>query len=203
MCLDAIKLVGVGHQKPLEIPAQVKLYRNIFKDAQYTDMILTHTNTGKQIKALRGVLASRSPYLKALITSASMQQAQFPIVVNIECDVRFEVLLGVIEFLYCSFVRFKPADLVQAYILSNDLQIPELADFCVTRFKNEVKSNNVLHYYGQAFESNCTKLLGACKQFIVDNFKEVFLLPDLHIVQKEDLIEICRTIARNSRNGKQ
>ncbi|KAG2394250.1 hypothetical protein C9374_004014 [Naegleria lovaniensis] len=195
--IDAVKIIGLGNGS-VEIPPPLSplcvLYKKLLMDGMYTDVVLYHQESRREIKALRAILAQRSPFLRKLIESATESHQN---IVTVSSPFRYSVLMGAIDFIYSNHANLKACHVVETYVLSSEWGIPELAEFCVKRFKGVVNVENVIMFYREAKHHNCTLILDACFDFIVQNYKKVFLQDDLHTLTKQDLLIICRKLAKN------
>lgn len=202
-CTDAVKIVGLGRASKIPPPPGPQLsplcimYKKLLMEGMYTDVILYHQESRREIRALRAILAQRSPFLRKLIESATESHHN---VITVSSPFPYAVLLGAVDFIYSNHANLKPCHVVDTYVLSSEWNIPTLAEFCVKIFKQIVSVHNVIMFYREAKQHNCTLILDACFDFIVKNYKTVFLQPDLHTLSKQDLVTICRKLASDNNN---
>ena len=90
------------------------------------------------------VLANRSPYMKAMLTSGMTE------VTNQEFrmeNIRLDIMNIILDYMYCCDVSFHKYQLMDITVAADYLQMRELEEFCVAEIQYIVIPANVISFF--------------------------------------------------------
>lgn len=144
-----------------------------FKDAEkFCDIVLlTSMEPYKYIKAHKVVLASSSPYFKALLAGGFKE--------NNKCDsitidnISFSILDTIVNFVYTSEVLVNETNVQHLLPAASLLQIEDLVNACCIYLSQNMDSNNCIGIEAFAREYGCVNLAKYAQLYMKNHFCEV------------------------------
>jgi len=198
--MNGIMLVGVPvHREAVKPPQLSLVYKKMFEDGLFTDVILVHKCSGKQIKAHKFILCQRSEFFKTILNNEMIESKTSTI--EFEEDIPFEIFKDVIAYIYSSSIEFSMENLVCTYLLGDQLLLEHLKTLCGKEFASLIDHNSVFSLNKMARDSQAEKLKEIAMEYIVEYYADLVLLPDFNEMEKEELLYICRRLAEKYRDA--
>ena len=178
--IDAIKMVGLTTFKAPEISELGLEYKSLLFSERntYSDVTISLPSKREEIRAHKGLLASRSPYfLKELKESDQ--------IVEIKDNVSFDSLKEAITFLYCDHCNITLENAVEIYTLAETFKVKELGDYCKSTVRKLLTPANTIAFYQLVKEQKMPDLLRVILRLLADFYdraKDIdvvsFMLPE-------------------------
>ncbi|KAG2389265.1 hypothetical protein C9374_014665 [Naegleria lovaniensis] len=193
--IDAIKLVGKPKIEYFEsqLTALSAVYKKMFKDALFTDILLIHTKSGKQIKAHKSILTRRSEFFKAMVECDMIESKTS--VIEFDEDISYEIFESVIEYVYTNHIEVNMDNIFHVYVLADKLLIHSLCTYCGRMFSTFINDDNVFKLSQIAKQFRSYKLNEIAMEWIVDSYTELFMTKEFAELDKDDLLVVCKRLA--------
>ncbi|XP_003423921.1 speckle-type POZ protein-like [Nasonia vitripennis] len=158
-------------------------------EVEISDVISLHCILeGKSVNAHKRMLAQCSPVFATLF-NAEMNKSIVAIT-----DVRYEVLVEMIRFIYARKVRYDDALLVELATAAHTYGVNGLKIMCEERLIKILNVDNVIGCAQLADRLRMVKLKKKSIEFIVKNARDVGTKPECELLPREVLIEVLRSL---------
>ncbi|XP_035697188.1 kelch-like protein 21 isoform X1 [Branchiostoma floridae] len=139
------------------------------KECRFSDVIICVGAT--EFPCHRVVLASASSYFKAMFSGELRESLATKIVIHSVSEDIMELLL---EFSYTGRVDITQKNVEALLEAANLFQFGTVREACSRYLQQRIDASNVLGFHEFAEAHNCTELSELAKEFVIDNFLEVF-----------------------------
>ena len=150
---------------------------NLFLEDQFSDVKLV-TSCGKELKAHKNILASRSPTFAAMFTHDVLENKLNSVTIT---DVDYDILKEMLRFIYKDEIEHMETVANDLFIAADKYDIQDLKDECANYIANNINLENAIEIFELAAKYNAEKLKTQAMNFMkssidkmvkVDGFKE-------------------------------
>lgn len=142
---------------------------DLFLNGKLTDVTLQ--TDGISIPCHRLVLASASPYFRAMFTTEMRESVQSNVHIR---HVSSAALSKIVEFAYTGCISINEQNVCELLLVSSMLQMFHVVDACCTFLKQQLHPSNVIGILNFASNSSCESLAQDAQSFLDNNIGEVF-----------------------------
>lgn len=136
----------------------------------------------------RCVMATCSPYFKAMFTNNLAETHQHEVVIK---GVGHDIMEAVLSYAYCIETSV-PWDRILELLIAADLfQMESLLVDCSTHLQEQLTPQNVLSTRAYAHLHRCWKLYKFCNEYILKNFRFIAATSEFLDIPLNDLMEIA------------
>ncbi|KAL9645886.1 hypothetical protein ABK040_003616 [Willaertia magna] len=188
--IDAIQLEGItipewDSLRCLPSLREINRYLTFMKFEEYSDVLLVHKQSGYEVKAHAGLLASRCSVLRERIqklynnsqTISNDNTNKEPIRLFIEDDISLDCFKGIVEYLYCNRISLCEENLVPIVQFARNYKLRDLEQYCGQLLYISLTKRNVLDFY--KITKEYTYLNEMVLKCMKDNFNRVYDIKNL------------------------
>jgi len=157
-------------------------------------------NLNNKIKAHKIVLASASPYFRAMLTSGYRDETFQEITLE---NINLETLSLIIEFIYKGKILVNENNVFDLLPASKMLQVDDIVNACCIYLHLNIDTNNCIGIDQFARQFGCLDLAKCAQKFITEHFCEVINSEEFlnlteaqlcNLLHRDDLQVRCETI---------
>jgi len=167
-------------------------YSKVFHDGLFSDLVLLHKPSGKEVKAHKFILCFRSEFFKTIIGSKMIESKTS--VIEFEEDLPFDIFTKVVEYIYSSRIELTVENVLFVYVLADQLMLESLVGMCEEYFSSLVNEDTVFQYLRTANTMNSEKLSSIVHKYISTRY-HLFEKDEFCNLDQLDLLSICKKMA--------
>lgn len=179
-----VALVEPSSLPPDDIPV-ISVLRSMIDDKEHADVTFHVEN--KPVYAHKAILVRRCKMFCTMLRLGTQTQDPIPIP-----DVRREIFLKVLEFLYTGIVDVEIEHTVELYSTANKYGLARLKDKCANLLQQNLTPDKAGLMLGKAEDSNFPELKRICMKFVVENLALVSKTDGLKHANQTLLLEIIQ-----------
>ena len=160
--------------------------KEMVNDEEYSDV--TFVVEGRQVHALRAVLAKRCEHFAAMFRSG-MRECEEGAVIPIP-NMSHAVFLLILEYLYTDSVKIALDHAVELYLASDLYQLAALREMCCVVVRRGIGAENAAYLLQSAHDAHCQVMKDLSMEYIVANFDVVSKSDCIKAVSHGLLLEI-------------
>ena len=153
---------------------------------------------GTKFPAHRVVLATASPYFKAMFTGGFKENQMSEITLN---DTSSEGLKCVLDAIYTGELSLSAENVCDIIPLANQLQLNEIVEHCGIFLSQNVSRHNCLSFLCVAEKYDLQEAVDKCNKFVLENFDTVSQSTEFTNLSKQKLCWYLSDDQLNVRNG--
>lgn len=163
-----------------------KQMNNFRRMGSFCDVVLS-TEDGQEFEAHRLVLASASPYFRAMFLTDMKESHEQNITIR---GVDSDSMGALINFAYTSSIRVNFSNVEKLLSAASMLQFLRVENACYDFLRNSVGVSNCIGIWSLAELHGCTELVDMVEDFIRSNFAFVVKLPEFNFLTLKQLIRL-------------
>ena len=140
------------------------------------------------------VLANRSPYMKAMLTSGMTEVTNQEVRID---KISINIMNIILDYMYCCDVSFHKDQLMDIAVAAGYLHMMELEEFCIAEIQHIVTTANVISWWLKSNNSGVSNVIHICEKIMAPNIGTISLSSDflaLSLAQIELYVsDICAT----------
>ena len=140
------------------------------------------------------VLANRSPYMKAMLTSGMTEVTNQEVRMN---NIRIDIMNIILDYMYCCDVSIHKDQLMDIAVAAGYLHMTEFEEFCIAEIQHIITTANVISWWLKSNNSGVSNVIHICEKIMASNIGTISLSSDflaLSLAQIELYVsDICAT----------
>ena len=121
------------------------------------------------------VLANRSPYMKAMLTSGMTEVSNQEVRMD---NITLDIMNIILDYMYCCDVSFHKDQLIDIAVAADYLHMTELEEFCIAEIEHIITPANVISWWRKSNNSGLTDLIPVCEKLMASNIGTISLSSD-------------------------
>ncbi|OCT73811.1 hypothetical protein XELAEV_18032775mg [Xenopus laevis] len=186
---------------PTQQSEELRLYQQTLLQDGLKDM-LDHNNfidcvlkiQGKEFPCHRLVLASCSPYFRAMFLSDLEESKKKEI--DLE-DVDPDVMGKILHYIYTSEIEITEKNVQDIFSVANMFQIPSIFTVCVSFLQKKLCLSNCLAIFRLGLLLDCPRLAVSARDFVCDRFNLIARDSELYELSPDELIAVISSDSLN------
>lgn len=173
---------GTGIQVSGKYASQI---RTLVNDDEFSDVTFIIEN--QQVFAHRAILAARCEPFAAMLRSGMRESVEGVIPIP---NVRRDVFLLLLEYIYCDTVKVPVEKAIELYICADLYDMERLREICCNVVKRNLSAENAGPLLQVATEHHCQVLKDHILKYVVDNFDTFSRTEGIRQISHNLLLEI-------------
>ena len=121
------------------------------------------------------ILASRSPYMKAMLTSGMVEESKQEVQLH---NITLDIMNVILDYMCYLDVNFHNDQLMNIIAAADYLQMTELKEICYDELQAFLKPTNVISLWKEANLLGINDAIGHCEEMMASHFAVVSAQPD-------------------------
>lgn len=171
---------------PQQLTERFSVLADMREEGELCDIVL-ETIDGISVNAHKCVLASASPYFRAMFNS-KLSEVQNGIV-KLK-SVREKLLQAIISYSYCSSFTLPSDEVLTLLIVADQFQLSQLINECSSYLEGHIDTTNALTLRAYSQLHRCWSLYYKSTKFVLNNFKDIVNTEEFMRLPSEQLISL-------------
>lgn len=164
-----------------------KAFASAVNDQDYADVVFLVER--QPIYAHRIILAQRCEFFRTMFASGMRESIQNEIPVP---DVRREVFLLLLRYLYSERIKIKLDDLLDLFNLAHMYRLEPLQDLCCREMEENLTVGKAAEMLQRLTDCQCERLKDICMNYTIEHFSEVSESEGFKCIDRDLLVEIVK-----------
>ena len=165
-----------------------RVLNSLFENGELTDIVIRVGD--EKIKAHKAILASCSPFLRAMFTINMKESQENEIELK---EVKPEVLGLMVRYMYTGEVEVTIDNVQDVLAASNMLQLLDLKQACSSFLRHHIDANNCLGIWTFSEMHDCAELMQEAEDYIFRKFPDVCRSEEFQLLSIQEILKIVHS----------